>query len=1820
MYGGFAYLDQNGVVIALNSCSELSASESSAEGSKTSTNTSTSTPFHSAPMHFDLAQPFSAAVATKLEAANMFKPTVSGAEHAAGAVGLCWLAPNVQSNENDDDDDDDDDDPYGQGDGDGDGDEPSTIANLHGAFVFKFAEAVTIIHSSAEDSSSSSTDSRVERASSSTSGGSGDACSGGGGGGGSVSDNNTSKYWMYQLRDETQTDPRVVLMVLAVLKREFGTYVGLIQQCLETDPDLTVDVLPAQWRENIYELDQSGLQTALTVAVSKGLTAVVVFLLKAAGDEEGQAKFANWQNSLGQTAMMASALHGDGRGVAVLLHAGANPSIQNVNGETAIMMAAKVGALKVVQLLAGAGAEVSAENEDEETALGIATEGGWTDCVAFLTQMSREVQRRWWRLRAHIMRDVEKLATVTQHAKVVDTVVDYLSHVELEAKSKKNMTHVVGELLETERTYVAELRALYGGYRDELKGVMSPGDEAALFADNIPELIVMQSDLLDSLDATAARMNEDDFEISEYAKVLDSFMLGAADDYSKYCGYLRPAKDRLKMLLKQATFAKAHATAKDIHSLKGKQKVSLEHLLVHPMQRIARYPMYIERLLKCSIRQSDVDAFKKAETTARDVVLQVNLEMEQYGRMHELENILAKSYSGRAINSYGKVLREDYVSYSVCEEDDDDVFTPAKEAAVFVFEEAVLITKMDARKGGKKKSKSGTWLASIDLVHRGWTLAGVPAAVGSKVFDVSADAAVRPYSNDTSWSVNVRTASEHTTHLFAAADKDTKVAFANLIEGANWWNIPADQVKVGNLLVRGAFSAAFEGTLAGKSVCVKQWNAKRSAGGLKRGSLGGRSISVRRSTSTSRLNANSNSFRKSGSGGESIRSAAAGKDPNPKLSAAAKEEKRADKAAAATVFAAEAEIMKMQEVHPNLLRLYGVCMQPKEAPLWLITELEANGSLLSFLLGTTGKGSGINLPDHVVIELLAQAAAGVEALHSMGIVHRGLRSANMLVGEVKKDGTYPLKIGSFRRAVELSESFTVEIPVPLGFTFRRLTDNRTRQSCGFMVTKLSVGGNAEATGKLQPGMVIIGAADTDTRGSMSKAEFTNICKAATATLKLELVASRNNTAQPGQAGHGTFIGGHDDVEASIDSIRWDAPEVHNPPKTYSFGSDVFALAMTVAEVILIIEHMRGCENVAEAATRKRTRPAPYHNVAIADLPGYIVNGGRVKRPVDVLSFEIEETWEYIEQKCWHADSTDRDSAADLKNALVEIAMEARDRVKPKRRMSLFGGGSRKGGGSSLGRSGSTRSTSTPDNATLAYKIAFGVDGKPKPNGSTGSCAYTSKNGACTRLVASNAVFNCNSHACLFYECKEPKRSADAYCALHNVSHGGTCAYRSENGDCAQIAATAGGFYCKFHTCQRDGCNKVKPRSRDFCERHDVKAKEAQDKEDRQQNRFKVRLMKPLGMSFLSKLGVDGLVVSKIKEGGNAARTGQIHVGQVVVAINGYRLHNGEKEKGSALVRSAREPVEVVFGPISDAPAVSKLKRSSTGSMASNKSRSSPRNSPRNSPRSSRRGTSTSQPMPTAMFTVSLQKPLKMSMGRSDEGSLTVTKVNPGGSAESCGKIEAGMIITTINDILLLPSCTTGEAARMIKGSPGAVCSVSFAPALSAATMATADSIGDAKVQAAMDAMAAAAHAAAAEKATAAAAAAAAGGTGVEAGVNALTGKAAAAAKDANDARVRAEASAATAASLESAESTEALYKGMWSSFSLDENSLAAAAAIATALKSSGLPQNVLSKVWKAGKAIAENCGVSTKMNEAEFVECCKFAVRSGGVFPITSEA
>ena len=67
-------------------------------------------------------------------------------------------------------------------------------------------------------------------------------------------------------------------------------------------------------------------------------------------------------------------------------------------------------------------------------------------------------------------------------------------------------------------------------------------------------------------------------------------------------------------------------------------------------------------------------------------------------------------------------------------------------------------------------------------------------------------------------------------------------------------------------------------------------------------------------------------------------------------------------------FLAEAQIMKKLR-HTKLIQLYAVCTA--EEPIYIITELMKNGSLLEFL---QGKGRNLKLPQ--LIDMSAQIASG----------------------------------------------------------------------------------------------------------------------------------------------------------------------------------------------------------------------------------------------------------------------------------------------------------------------------------------------------------------------------------------------------------------------------------------------------------------------------------------------------------------------------------------------------------------------------------------------------------------------------------------------------------------------------------------------------------------------------------------------------------------------------------------------------------------------------------------------------------------------------
>jgi fyn-related kinase len=81
-------------------------------------------------------------------------------------------------------------------------------------------------------------------------------------------------------------------------------------------------------------------------------------------------------------------------------------------------------------------------------------------------------------------------------------------------------------------------------------------------------------------------------------------------------------------------------------------------------------------------------------------------------------------------------------------------------------------------------------------------------------------------------------------------------------------------------------------------------------------------------------------------------------------------------------FLAEASIMKKLK-HPNLIQLYAVCTI--EEPIYIVTELMQNGSLLDYLQSTRGR----QLKMSILIYIATQIARGMAYLEQQNYIHRG---------------------------------------------------------------------------------------------------------------------------------------------------------------------------------------------------------------------------------------------------------------------------------------------------------------------------------------------------------------------------------------------------------------------------------------------------------------------------------------------------------------------------------------------------------------------------------------------------------------------------------------------------------------------------------------------------------------------------------------------------------------------------------------------------------------------------------------------------------------
>ena len=176
----------------------------------------------------------------------------------------------------------------------------------------------------------------------------------------------------------------------------------------------------------------------------------------------------------------------------------------------------------------------------------------------------------------------------------------------------------------------------------------------------------------------------------------------------------------------------------------------------------------------------------------------------------------------------------------------------------------------------------------------------------------------------------------------------------------------------------------------------------------------------------------------------------------------------------ATAFLQEAQIMKKLN-HPKLVQLFAVCT--KGDPIYIITELMTNGSLLEYLQSPNGQ----KLPFPQLIDMAAQVAKGMAYLEQCQYIHRDLAARNVLVGDknVVKIADFGLSriINNDEYIAHAGAKFPIKWTAPEAALYHKFTIKSDVWSFGILLTELITRGripypgmaNAEVLMKVEVG-------------------------------------------------------------------------------------------------------------------------------------------------------------------------------------------------------------------------------------------------------------------------------------------------------------------------------------------------------------------------------------------------------------------------------------------------------------------------------------------------------------------------------------------------------------------------------------------------------------------------------------------------------------------------------------------------------------------------------------------------------------------------------
>uniref|UniRef100_A0A183IHD5 DH domain-containing protein n=1 Tax=Soboliphyme baturini TaxID=241478 RepID=A0A183IHD5_9BILA len=249
---------------------------------------------------------------------------------------------------------------------------------------------------------------------------------------------------------------------------------------------------------------------------------------------------------------------------------------------------------------------------------------------------------------------------------------------------------VVREIFETESSYVESLNLLVHKYlrplkRPELCTLIEPGLLNSIFF-QIPE-ILGHHELLYS--ALKARIERWDYRTKVGDIILNSFTKQSMiDTYTAFINNWRNAR----MAIRSACHAKpAFAKYLERCSREHKNKLTLDALLIMPVQRVPRYKLLIKELLKhTSVEHADYPLLLRAEKEIHELATKIDQIQTEVGMAEQMQQQL------REIEAIVEGL-DDLVAANRSFNRYDLTPNGTKERCFFLFSDLLVITTVKRR-------------------------------------------------------------------------------------------------------------------------------------------------------------------------------------------------------------------------------------------------------------------------------------------------------------------------------------------------------------------------------------------------------------------------------------------------------------------------------------------------------------------------------------------------------------------------------------------------------------------------------------------------------------------------------------------------------------------------------------------------------------------------------------------------------------------------------------------------------------------------------------------------------------------------------------------------------------------------------------------------------------------------------------------------------------------------------------------------------------------------------------------------------------------